>query len=74
MNRREYSTKDRHGVAVMERPPVETFLGNDDDGTCRICNGRGWTWEMDMSDPDGGGLPEPCPVAYQTPELHRRAI
>lgn len=69
MNRREYTT-DRHGVAVMERPPVETFLGSDDDGTCPICGGRGWTWEMDMSDPDGGGLPEPCPLAEQTPELH----
>ena len=70
MNRREYSTKDRHGVAVMERPPVETFLGYDDDGACPICDGRGFTWEMDMEDPDGGGLPEPCPLAEQTPELH----
>lgn len=67
MKRREYTT-DRHGVAVMDRPAAEVFV--DEPDTCPICNGRGWTWESDMSDPDGGGYPETCPVAYQTPELH----
>ena len=67
MSRREYTT-DRHGVAVMDRPPGEVFA--DEPETCPICNGRGFTWEMDMDDPDGGGYPETCPVAAQTPELH----
>ena len=63
---------DKHGVPMLAEPLRE--IEEQMLTGCPICDGRGFTWEMDMDDPDGGGYPETCPVAYQTPELHRRAM
>lgn len=59
---------DRHGLPQLTGSIEEIEAGMQ--AGCPVCDGRGWTWEADPTDPDGGGLPCPCPLAGQFPTLH----